>query len=462
VRRVKVKGGFNVRFRLENLGDIELPETVQVALITEEQCLRMKMMVPKGGADWNRYVEGNVVGVFVDPDYEWPDADRSNNAAFLDPQPLMIKPSENNGYLAGAFRRQADAGGIPLVIENLDNRKRRTFRFERPVTELSWINGDKILVRAGLGPKEGASSAGGMSHYLVDAAKGSSRLLGSGVHVSPAASGRYLLINEKKGDRWKHRLLNLQERMDQPYLNRVFHKLEFIRGTDLVCVSSPPRPVARVSLYSTDEKRVYTGIQTGDEELGSFEGYGDGVFFLGRQDDIVHFYHLPAPDPGADVEPRRFFTFENRDVEYHVDRIGGYVYFFETVPSSQAFAVSRWDLDRFAPGDREPLSSGEFEILPRFLTQKGFLKLENGGTRLVYNAFEDGSETVIAAGTGLIEVLSLVGEPGRRTLYYAREEPLKNIPASWLGLSPYKRYTFFSYDFRSGMTERVDLAQEES
>jgi hypothetical protein len=89
------------------------------------------------------------------------------------------------------------------------------------------------------------------------------------------------------------------------------------------------------------------------------------------------------------------------------------------------------------------------------LSHKGFVHVTEGGTRIAFFDFEDELEHEIVRGSAPLKVLGLVGDPGQRLLYYSREEPLNNTPSRLAGLPPYKRFSFFRYDFFSGTTEEI-------
>jgi len=451
------KDGYQVAFTLVNEGDLELPEKVQVVLITEDRWLRKTMQVSRSGSSWGTLLEEAVLGVIVDPDLEWPDVDRSNNAVFLEPTPMSIMPSPDNRYLAAAFRRQAGPGKVPLMIIELETGRRRTLLLDSPAVDLRWISGARLLVRIGRLSEGKAAPATGSSCLLVEARTGEARHLGRDVSVSPSVSGRFLLVNSRKGHRWKHQLIDLEERRVQPFLNQQFYELEFIPGADLIRLIHPRAATSEVSLFSLEAQRFFPEIHTQKSELTAFEGFDGGVFFLGRQREQSTLYYLARDRAVSGKPPQPLFDFDGASVEYRLNRDEGYIYIFECYEDSPSYRVTYCDLDTFYRGKRKTLYEGDVEIIPEMLNYKGFVKVDRGGSRISYHYFEDQSETVITEGQGTFEVIALVGTRARRYLYYAKEEPFRNTPICWSGSPYFKRYTFLRYDFQNALREGAFL-----
>jgi len=451
------KGGYQVSVVVKNRGNLALPEKVEIILITKDQWQRRRMVISQGGETWPVWVEEEVVGVLIDPDFEWPDADRSNNVAYLDPGPDLVMPSRENRFVAAAYRREPGAESVSLVVtENATNGK-ETFLFDAPVTRLEWISSERLLVETGWSSRNEAGRPEGTEHFLVEGGRGGIRFLGRDLRVSPSPSGQFLLLNERKRNRWQHRLLNLRDRMEHSLLNRIYFPLAFIEGKDLLRVHLPGSSARKVSLFSVDGERIYAGIEAAESELSDFEGYGKGVFFLGRGPEQTAFYYLARADAGSDnareLEP--LFVFDAREVRFRLDRNLGCIDFFERERATGVCRITRYDLDRLGRAERTQLFRGAIDSLPELMAHNGWVKVEQGGRRIAFHYYDDESRTSVVAGSARVRVLDLVGDAGRRELYYVREEPLRNLPHRWAGLASYMRYTFFRFDFGSGSSEEI-------
>jgi len=454
------RGGYQVDVVVRNRGDLDLPEKVEIILITEDQWQRRRMAITQGGETWPVWVEEKVVGVLIDPDFEWPDADRSNNVAYLDPGPDRVMPSRENRFVAAAYRREPGAESVSLVVTKIATGEEETFLLDAPVTRLEWISRQRLLVETGRSNRSGAGRPEGTKHYLVEVGRGGIRFLGRDLRVSPSPSGQFLLLNERKRNRWQHRLLNLRDRMEHTLLNKIYFPLAFIEGKDLLRVHLPGSRARKVSLFSIDGERVYAGIEAADKELSDFEGYGEGVFFLGRGPEQTAFYYLTKEKANSDRAPEvaPLFVFDTREVRFRLDRHLGCIDFFELESATGACRISRFDLDRIGRGERMLLFRGPIESLPDLMAHNGWVKIEQGGRRIAFQYYSDGSRATIAAGSARVRVLDLVGDAGRRELYYVREEPLRNLPHRWAGLASYMRYKFYRFDFRSGSSEEIPFS----
>lgn len=454
------KGGYQVNVVVKNRGNLALPEKVEIILITDSQWQRRRMVIPQGGVTWPVWIEEEVVGVLVDPDFEWPDADRSNNVAYLDPGPDLVMPSRENRFVAAAYRRAPGAEKVSLVVTETATKEKETFLLDAPVARLQWIGSERLLVETGrLSPNEAGRPAG-TQHFLVEAGTGGIRFLGRNLRVSPSPSGLFLLLNERKRNRWQHRLLNLRDRMEHSLLSRIYFPLAFIEGKDLLRVQLPGSSARKVSLFSVDGERIYAGIEAAESELSDFEGYGKGIFFLGRGPEQTAFYYLPRPDADrseiGELEP--LFVFDAPEVRFRLDRNLGCIDFFERESSTGICRITRYDLDRLGRSERTELFRGAIDSLPELMSHNGWVKVEQGGRRIAFHYYDDESRTSIVAGSDRMRVLDLVGDAGRRELYYVREEPLRNLPHRWAGLASYMRYTFFRFVFDSGSSEKIEFS----
>jgi len=460
VRPTGEKKGYQVEVVVKNRGDLVLPEKVEIILITEAQWQRRRMVISQGGATWPVWVGEKVVGVLIDPGFEWPDADRSNNVAYLDPGPELVMPSRENRYVAAAFRREPGAESVSLVVPECATGEEQTVLVDAPVTRLEWISSQRLLVGTRQCNRNARCRTEGSRHYLVEAGTGGIRFLGRDLRVSASPSGAFLLLNERKGNRWQHRLLNLRDRMEHSLLNRIYFPLAFIEGKDLLRVQLPSNSARKVSLFSIDGERVYPGIEAGACELTDFEGYGDGVFFLGRERDRTVFYYLAGPKSRTDGagEPKPLFLFDSGEVRYRLDRNLGCVDFFEFDRSSRICSMTRHDLGRLNQGERTRLYEGEMDALPDLTTHNGWVKMEQGGRHIAFHYYDDETCTDIETGKVGLRLLDLVGDAGRKELYYVREEPLQNLPHRWAGLASYMRYTFFRFDFGEGLSKKIDFS----
>jgi len=444
---------FSVSYR--NLGDFDLPEKVDLVLMTREGAIRREIKIFRNERTWNDYVMQEVTGVALDPEGLWPDLDRENNVSYRDCEPFLVVPSPDDRFLAVATRKEAGTSGGPLLIRNRQEGGERLYRLEMPVAELRWIRDDLLLVKAGQTAEGGMAAENESEYYLVDANLGKKKLLGKGIGISPSSSGEFIVINEWRNNRWRHRLYNLKERLERPFLNRVMQYLEFIDGADLLkAVNRQCQPEA-VEIYSITGRLLYR-FRHREMELFHFMGHegseGKGILFLARANDVVSLYAVSSKM----TKPKKLLDLESRQVHCCLDEAGQHVYIHETFPaggtpgeSACRQVVSRYDL---AAKGVEVLYDGEGEERVQVFHKRGIVLIDRERLtvgeerqRLYFRWFATGSDVESLTGRWFVKDLTLVDS--QRVLYCSLAVPTPGFPAVQEACDPFTMYKFFRYDF---------------
>ncbi len=448
-----LKKDCRIRVVIENQGDLDFRGKVGIDVVTDNKIIPNQVTLSSGRAVWKKTLsEEGVVGVVIDPDYEWPDVDRSNNTGYIKIRPRLVIPSPLNNWLAAALERDVKRGDFPLVVTDSGFRRKRTFYFDSLVSDLVWLNENRLLVRTGRKETGEEKTGFGSSWYLVEADRKRIKFLGSDVLLSPSPSGDKLLINEWRGSFWQHRLKDLDEKRERSFLNRIFHRLEFIEGRGLVRAVMPPGSRERVALYSTEEKVAYV-IPVHGVELTDIKGCDDGIFFVGSRGKRTELFLYR--DSTARVES--CYAAEGKEIRYCLDRAQGDVIVWETVPLrkavSDATGVLRIILVDPVAHKTCVLYDGNAAGLFPFYHDKGFLIIDREGTRLLFRRYDDESEQVVWAGTCPLKVLGLVDD--RRFLYYSRIMPAGGFSSKRSIVPGLSRERFYRYDFFDCRTEEI-------
>lgn len=462
--------GYKFSLSYRNLGDLDLPEKVDLVLMTEKGMIRREIKIFRHERTWNDYVVDRVVAAALDPQGLWPDVNRANNIACLDPEPVMVVPSPNDRYLAAAYREQAGSTDVPLLIRDRQDGGERMFRLDAPVSSLKWIKGHLLLVNLGAEAGNDLSAEDESEYFLVDAGLGRTRRLGKGIHVSSSSSGDFIMINEWRNNRWRHRLYNLKERLERPFLNNVLQKLEFVEGAHLLKAVNRQSQPETVEIFSVTGRMVYR-FRHRDMELFHFVGHGGdegrGILFLARANDVVSLFTVTSKM----VKPKKLLDLESRQVHCHMDEAGQDIYIHETFPASGApgetgcrQVVSRFDL---AAGGVEILYEGEGEDLVQVFHNRGIVLIDRkriaGGEerqRLLFRWFSAGSDVEILNKRGIIKDLALVAR--QRFLYSTLAVPVPGFPAVQEACAPFTKHKFFRYDFEKQTNDEILFGASEN
>lgn len=441
--------GQQIRLVFRNNGDLDLPDKVKVLFITETATLQESLTVSRSPTVYSSYVQDKVVGVVLDPDMEWLDSNRSNNTAYLVPSPYMAVPSENNRYLAVAYHKRPGSDGCPLIVYQTNGQVEKAYTLENPVIGMEWISDNRMILKAPPRKKKGDHPPRESFQYLIDVPSGQFERLKPGVELSASDSGRYLLLNEKRGRRWRHKIRDLNRRTTRNILNEVPFPLRWLPGTDFIIPDYPPNYGKDMIIYSRQGEGEYIFEANSQYRLYGFHGFQEGLAFILENEDSKVLYTLTDPEE----RPKPLVELKGEPMGFDDSEIGGVAFLKESLPDDM-MKVSRFDPIREM---REVLFEGEADRAYDIFCHKGLLikkaRVDEEGRfcqDIYFHRFGEEEGKYISHSVPPERVLALVDN--QRYLYYAEERR-----APWSELAAFNRYLFYRYDFLSRETKRLEF-----
>jgi hypothetical protein len=442
--------GQKVKLVLQNRGDLRLTEKVEVLFITDTGAIRKSLVVDRSRREITEYHQGKIIGVVLDPEMQWFDENRKNNLAYLSPPPYLAMPSEDNLLLAVAFHNRSGSEEYPLVVIPTDGENEQIYHLEHPAADLEWIGQHRLLVHMEALKEKDCLCKPNLPHYLIDTQSGRVECIESCTRVSASDSGRYLLLNDYRGKRWRHRLKDIDRKLVRSILYQVPYPLKWLPGTDFIMPDYPSDYRGGVEIFSV-AGTAYP-LSRSDAYHFAFHGFEGGLASLGRKNGTLSFYTR------ADVtkEPTRWkVDLTGHKVEFYLSGYGGIVFFKEFL-ENQRMRISRLDPSR---GVLEILFEGSGVGMYDIFFDKGLLrKVTHHSVQgrvwedIRFHRFKDkeGPRDLISRSPAPELILALVGN--QRYLYYAEE-----IQAPWSALAAFNRYRFFRYDFLNRENRELKL-----
>lgn len=442
--------GWNAKAWVQNRGNQPLLDKVTVLFLTRAGAVQQLVTISQLQSKIQHFDENEVLGIVIDPDMEWFDVDRSNNIVYFQPPAVLLSPSEDNRYLAVAYGKLARTDQYPLMIFQSSNEHLHTFLLDHAVDRMHWINDSRLIVHSkkSRGMADGAPN--GAPQYLIDIVSGRVEALPGDVEIAASDSGKYLLINQKHGNIWRHRLKDLDRKLTRNFMNNLPYALEWVPGVDLLTPNYPYDYSGQVKIYSINGDRIYKPFSRSDGRFFAFHGYEEGLAFI-REKEGGYFFHILA-NPKQE-STRSLIKFSGKPLGFDISKYGGIVYIKEAL-NDQMIRIGSFDPTRET---HEVLFEGPMDTIYDIFCDKGLLirkkHVNEGGITCYDIQFEGfgGAEARFITQTPAPErVLALVGN--QRYLYFAEE-----VRSRWSSLESYNHYLFFCYDFLNRETRRLDF-----